>query len=51
MFILLKMAPAGGGNTWEKHGAFLYSFHPDVKQLRGKLERATNKISRIKVNV
>ena len=41
-----KMAPAGAESTSKKYGAFLNSFHPNVKRLVGKLERINDKIGR-----
>ena len=41
-----KIAPVGAENTWEKYGTFLNSFHPEVTQLKGELERIKDRIGR-----
>ena len=31
VFVLLMMTPAGAKSIWENYGAFLNSFHPEIK--------------------
>ena len=45
------MAPAEAENTWEKYGAFLKSFHPEVERLIWRLERINDKIGRNELSV
>ena len=51
IFISLKMAPVEIESTWGKYGTFWNSFHPDVQQLKQRLEWITNGISRNEVSV
>ena len=47
----LNIVVVGARSTWEKHGAFLNSFHPDVKHLIRRLEWINYRISRSEVSV
>ena len=51
LFITPKTAPSGAKSTWEKYGAFLNSFHLEVKSLIQRYERINHKISRNEVSV
>ena len=46
MFPFLKMTPAEDESTLKKYGAFLNSFHPDVKRLIWRIERINYKIGK-----